>query len=75
MAHYIEFRGDACFEIERAGETTTCHCRAGEQCQAHVRCYVVREKGRYIEVADIELEDGVIRGFPCSHFLFLDSLD
>ncbi len=75
MAHYIEFRGDLQAEVERAGKTTTCQYRVGEQCPAQVRCYVVRVQGHNFEVADIELEPGLLRCIPCSYFRFIDAMD
>jgi hypothetical protein len=75
MAHFIEFRGNFRLTVEKGGTTVTCKFRIGRQCPAQVHCYVVCANDRYVEVADIELKDGVMRGIPCSCFMFIDVLD
>jgi hypothetical protein len=39
-----------------------------------VRCYVIYRHERYVEVADVEVKEGLLRGLPCSHFMFIDML-
>ena len=74
MRHLIEFRADASVVIDRGGVSTRIGIRAGVQCPATVRCYVVRRHGRYIEAADVEVKEGLLRALPCSHFMFIDRL-
>jgi hypothetical protein len=74
MRHLIEFRATAAVVIERGGVSTRIGIQAGVQCPAQVRCYVAYRHGRYVEVADVEVGEGLLRGLPCSHFTFIDRL-
>ncbi len=75
MKHLIEFRADAKVVIEQGGVSTRIGIRAGVQCPATVRCYVLYRHDRYIEVADVEVKEGVLRALPCSNFMFIDRMD
>ena len=75
MKHLIEFRADAKVVIEQGGVSTRIGIRRGAQCQAQVRCYVIYRHERYVEVADVEVNEGLLRGLPCSHFMFIDRMD
>ena len=74
MKHLIEFRADATVVIEQGGVSTRIGIRAGVQCPANVRCYVLRTDNCYTEVADIEVEEGLVRALPCRAFMFIDDL-
>ena len=74
MRHFIEFRQNATFALESKGVATTCRVERGAQCPAKVRCYVAYRSGRYVEVADVEVQEGLLRALPCSHFMFIDGL-
>jgi hypothetical protein len=78
MKHLIEFRATGSLTLEESHGTTTktmrVNIRAGVQCPANVRCYVVKNDGNYIEVADVEVEEGLLRAIPCSCFMFIDRL-
>ncbi len=75
MKHHIEFRKNAAVAVERGGTSTVCQIRYGEQCPATVRCYVAYRHDRYVEVADVEVKEGLLRALPCSHCMFIDRLD
>jgi hypothetical protein len=75
VRHFIEFRQNATLPLKSKGVTTTCRVERGAQCPANVRCYVACRSGRYVEVADVELNEGLLRGLPCSHFMFIDRMD
>jgi hypothetical protein len=75
MKHFVEFRQDATFALERKGLTSTCRLERGAQRPANVRCYVVCRNERYVEVADVEVKEGTLRGIPCTHFMFIDLMD
>ena len=72
-SHFIEFRKNAIFNSEN-GPTPTCQLCIGNQTPAQVRCYVIYVKGRYVEVADIEVPEGKLRGVPCAWFMFIDMM-
>jgi hypothetical protein len=74
MKHFVEFRRNATFALENKGVTTTCRVERGVQCPARVRCYVIYRNDRYIEVADVELKEGLLRGIPCSCIMFIDRM-
>jgi hypothetical protein len=74
VKHFVEFRADATVVIERGGVCTRIAIRRGAQCPATVRCYVIYRHERYVEVADVEVKEGLLRGLPCSHFMFIDRL-
>jgi hypothetical protein len=74
MRHLIEFRKTATINIEKGGVSTRIGIEAGVQCPATVRCYVVYRHERYVEVADVGVKEGLLRGLPCSHFMFIDRL-
>ena len=74
MKHLIEFRRNAAVTVENGGTSTACQFQRGVQCPATVRCYVVRRHGRYIEAADVEVKERLLRALPCSHFMFIDRL-
>jgi hypothetical protein len=75
VSHFIEFRQNATLPLECKGVTTTCRVERGAQCPANVRCYVVYRNECYSEVADVEVKEGLLRGIPCSWFLFIDLMD
>jgi hypothetical protein len=72
MKHLIEFRKNATVTVETGDSSITCRIEDGLQCPATVQCYVIYRHDRYTEVADVELEEGLVRGLPCSHFRFID---
>lgn len=74
MKHLIEFRADAPVVIEQGGVSTRIGIRRGVQCPATVQCYVAYRNDRYMEVADVEVTEGLLRALPCSHFMFIDRL-
>ena len=74
MKHLIEFRVDATVHLESHGVTTSVQIRAGVQCPATVRCYVILTDEGFIDVADIEVEEGLLRALPCYTFMFIDRL-
>ena len=74
MKHLIEFRTDATVNLESQGVTTKVQIRAGVQCPATVRCYVILTDEGFIDVADIEVKEGRLRGLPCYTFMFIDRL-
>ena len=74
MKHLIEFRADATVAIEQGGVSTRIGIRRSAQCPATVRCYVSYRHERYVEVGDVEVKEGLLRGLPCSHFMFIDRL-
>ena len=75
MKHLIEFRKNAAVTVEKGGTSTACRIEYGVQCPATVRCYVVYRRERYVEVADVEVKEGTLRGVPCACFLFIDLMD
>ena len=75
MKHLIEFRKNAVVTVEMGGTSTACRIQYGVQCPATVRCYVAYRHERYIEVADVEVKEGTLRGVPCACFLFIDLMD
>ncbi len=75
MRHLIEFRATAAVVIEQGGVSTRIGIRAGVQCPATVQCYVAYRHERYVEVADVEVSEGLLRALPCSHFMFIDRMD
>lgn len=75
MKHLIEFRANAGVVIERGGVRTRIGIQAGVQCPATVRCYVIYRHERYVEVADVQVNEGLLRALPCSHFMFIDRMD
>ena len=74
MKHLVEFRKSAPVTVEKGGKSTACRIEYGVQCPATVRCYVVYRRERYVEVADVEVKEGLLRALPCSHFMFIDGL-
>ncbi len=74
MKHLIEFRTTGTVEIERGG-VIRIGIKAGVQCPAQVRCYVAYRHERYVEVADVEVSEGLLRALPCSHFMFIDRMN
>jgi hypothetical protein len=74
MRHLIEFRKDATVELEEQGVTTKVQIRHGVQCPATVRCYVIRTDEGFVDVADIEVKEGLLRRLPCYTFMFIDRL-
>jgi hypothetical protein len=74
VKHLIEFRVNAAVVIEQGGVSTRIGIQAGVQCPATVQCYVVYRHERYVEVADVEVNEGLLRALPCSHFMFIDRL-
>ena len=74
MKHLIEFRKNAAVTVEKGSMSTACRIEYGVQCPATVRCYVVYRRERYVEVADVEVKEGLLRALPCSHFMFIDGL-
>jgi hypothetical protein len=74
VKHLIEFRKNAAVTVENGGTSTACHIQHGVQCPATVRCYVIYSHERYVEVADVEVKEGLLRALPCSHFMFIDRL-
>jgi hypothetical protein len=74
MRHLIEFRANATILIERGGASVSINIRAGVQCPATVHCYVAYHNNRYVEVADIEVKEGIVRALPCARFMFIDRL-
>jgi len=74
MRHLIEFRTDATVQLDEQGVTTSVQIRAGVQCPATVRCSTIRTDEGFVEVADIEVKEGVLRRLPCSAFMFIDRL-
>jgi hypothetical protein len=75
VKHRIEFRKSAAVTVEKGDTSTACRIEYGVQCPATVRCYVVYRHKRYVEVADVEVQDGLLRALPCSHFMFIDVMD
>jgi hypothetical protein len=75
VKYFVEFRQNATLPLESKGVATTCRVERGAQCAANVRCYVAYRSGRYVEVADIELREGMLRGVPRDFFLFIDLMD
>jgi hypothetical protein len=74
VKHLIEFRTSGAVNIEQGGVSTRIGIQAGVQCPAQVQCYVAYRNDRYIEVADVEVKEGLLRRLPCSHFMFIDRL-
>jgi hypothetical protein len=75
MKHLIEFRVDGTVTLESHGVTTSVQIRAGVQCPATVRCYVVSPDGEdYTDVGDVEVMEGLLRALPCFAFMFIDRL-
>jgi hypothetical protein len=75
MNHLIEFREDATVILTAKGVQTTVQIRAGVQVPADVRCYVLGDANRgYTEVADVEVEEGLLKALPCTAFMFIDEL-
>ncbi len=72
MKHFIEMRHDLTLN---QGGATTLMLGIGSQFAANVRCYVIENNGKYIEVADIELAGGTVCGVPCEYFMFIDRMD
>lgn len=72
---WIEFRTTGAVNIEQGSVSTRIGIKAGVQCQATVRCYVAYVKDRYTEVADVTVEEGIIKGLPCAAFMFIDRPD
>ena len=72
--HFIEFRKNANLTLKNGGVITSCQIRMGNQTTARVRCYVVCANDQYIEVADIEVPEGKMRGVPCAWFMFIDRM-
>jgi hypothetical protein len=75
MKHLIEFRTTGAVSIEQGGVSTRIGIEAGVQCPATVTCYVAYLNDRYTEVADVTVQEGVIRALPCAAFMFIDRLD
>jgi hypothetical protein len=74
VKHLIGFRKSEPVTVEKRGTSTACRIEYGVQCPATVRCYVVYRRERYVEVADVEVKEGLLRALPCSHFMFIDGL-
>ena len=71
----IEFRSDAKLTLENGKTKTASRFKIGQMTTAQVRCYVIYANDHYIEVADIEMKEGVLRCIPCSCFMFIDKMD
>ena len=63
MKRVIEFRQKATIPLENKGVTTTCQVNRGARCPANVRCYVVYRNECYVEVADVEVKEGLLQLF------------
>ena len=75
MKHLVEFRKSAPVTVEKGGKSTACRIEYGVECPATVRCYVVYRQERYVEVADVEVKEGLVRALPCRAFMFIDVMD
>ncbi len=76
MKHLVQFRVSGVVVIEQEGGVTTkINIERGVMCPANVLCFVVYDHDHYIEVADVELQEGLVRALPCKAFMFIDRMD